>query len=114
MLACRSHPVTADYVPLATSLTMVPGQSSACFNVSTLQNNVAEFTRTFAVNITAVVLRLEDAPADLLPHVPEGAVAGSSWGPRMTAFLARLEEPGFQAHQRWESVPEDIGETEEE
>jgi hypothetical protein len=86
---------------------------------------LAELLETLAANLTPVgesyrqslvltQLCLEEAPSELLPHVPEGAVAGSSWGPRMAAFLARLEEPGFQAHQRWEAIPEDIGETEEE
>ena len=80
----------------------------------TLSANLTPVGESFRQSLVLTQLCLEDAPADLLPHVPEGAVAGSSWGPRMTAFLARLEEPGFQAHQRWESVPEDIGETEEE
>jgi hypothetical protein len=31
----------------------------------------------------------------------------------MTAFLARLQDPAFQARQRWEAIEEDIGETEE-
>jgi hypothetical protein len=32
----------------------------------------------------------------------------------MADFLARLEDPAFQAHHRWEAIEEDIGETEEE
>jgi hypothetical protein len=31
----------------------------------------------------------------------------------MTDFLARLQEPSFQARRRWEAIDEDIGETEE-
>jgi hypothetical protein len=85
---------------------------------------LAEILDTLAANLTPVgesyrqaliltQLCLEEAPADLLPHVPEGCVATSSWGPRMTDFLGRLQEPDFQARRRWEAVEEDIGETEE-
>lgn len=85
---------------------------------------LAEVLETLAANLTPVgesyrqaliltQLCLEEAPADLLPHAPEGCVAASAWGPRMAAFLARLEEPAFQARRRWEAMDEDIGETEE-
>ncbi|HEX9080823.1 MAG TPA: hypothetical protein VF768_01020 [Holophagaceae bacterium] len=86
---------------------------------------LGELLETLAANLTPVgesyrqaliltQLCLEEAPADLLPHAPEGCVATSAWGPRMAAFLARLEDPGFQARRRWEAVDEEIGETEEE
>lgn len=85
---------------------------------------LAELLGTLAANLTPVgesyrqaliltQLCLEEAPADLLPHVPEGCVAGSSWGPRMTDFLAHLKDPAYQARTRWEAIEEDIGETEE-
>ena len=86
---------------------------------------LADILETLAANLTPVgesyrqaliltQLCLEEAPADLLPHAPEGCVAGSAWGSRMTAFLARLADPAFQARRRWEAVDEEIGETEEE
>ena len=86
---------------------------------------LAEILETLAANLTPVgesyrqsliltQLCLEEAPAELLPHVPEGCVAGSAWGPRMTDFLAHLEHPAYQARSRWEAIAEDIGETEEE
>lgn len=86
---------------------------------------LAELLDTLAANLTPVgesyrqaliltQLCLEEAPADLLPHAPKDCVATSSWGPRMRDFLARLEDPAFQARQRWEAIEEDIGETEEE
>jgi len=85
---------------------------------------LAEILDTLAANLTPVgesyrqaliltQLCLEEAPADLLPHAPEGCVATSSWGPRMTDFLARLSDPAYQARRRWEAIEEDIGETEE-
>ena len=86
---------------------------------------LVEILETLAANLTPVgesyrqaliltQLCLEEAPADLLPHAPEGCVAASAWGPRMAAFLARCGDPAFQARRRWEAVDEDIGETEEE
>jgi hypothetical protein len=86
---------------------------------------LAELLDTLAANLTPVgesyrqaliltQLCLEEAPAELLPHAPEGCVGTSSWGPRMTDFLARLQDPAFQARQRWGAIAEDIGETEEE
>ncbi|MDE3033048.1 MAG: hypothetical protein KGI56_05240 [Acidobacteriota bacterium] len=86
---------------------------------------LAEILETLAANLTPVgesyrqaliltQLCLEEAPAELLPHAPEGCVAGSTWGPRMTTFLARLADPAYQARRRWEAVDEEIGETEEE
>jgi hypothetical protein len=85
---------------------------------------LAETLDTLAANLTPVgesyqqaliltQLCLEEAPADLLTQAPEGCVAGSAWGPRMTAFLAHLEDPAFQARRRWEAIDEEIGETEE-
>jgi hypothetical protein len=86
---------------------------------------LAEVLDTLAANLTPVgesyrqaliltQLCLEEAPADLLPHAPEGCVGASSWGPRMTDFLAKLKDPAYQARSRWQSVEEDIGETEED
>jgi hypothetical protein len=86
---------------------------------------LAELLETLAANLTPVgesyrqgliltQLCLEEAPGDLLPHVPPGSVAQSPWGSRMTDFLAHLKDPAYGAHHRWEAVEEDIGETEEE
>jgi len=85
---------------------------------------LAELLGTLAANLTPVgesyrqaliltQLCLEEAPADLLPYVAAGSVPGSSWGPRMTDFLAHLKDPAYQARTRWEGIEEDIGETEE-
>jgi len=85
---------------------------------------LAEVLETLAANLTPVgesyrqsliltQLCLEEAPADLLPHLAGGRVGDSPWGPRMSRFLAQLEDPLLQARNRWEAVEEDIGETEE-
>jgi hypothetical protein len=81
--------------------------------LDTLAANLTPLGESFRQALILTQLCLEEAPADLLPHAPEGCVASSSWGPRMTDFLARLQDPAFQARRRWEIIEEDIGETEE-
>jgi hypothetical protein len=82
--------------------------------LETLAANLTPVGESYRQSLILTQLCLEEAPADLLAHAPMGCVAGSTWGPRMTDFLTRLEEPAFQAHHRWEAIEEDIGETEEE
>ena len=82
--------------------------------LDTLAANLTPVGESYRQALILTQLCLEEAPADLVPHVPEGCVAISSWGPRMTDFLARLQNPAYQARQRWDSIDEDIGETEEE
>jgi hypothetical protein len=81
--------------------------------LDTLAANLTPVGESFRQALILTQLCLEEAPADLLPHAPEGCVASSSWGPRMTDFLAKLKEPTYQARRRWEAIDEDIGETEE-
>lgn len=81
--------------------------------LDTLAANLMPMGESFRQSLILTQLCLEEAPADLLPHAPEGCVATSTWGPRMTAFLAHLQDPAYQARRRWEGIDEDIGETEE-
>ena len=81
--------------------------------LETLAANLTPVGESYRQALTLTQLCLEGAPADLLPHAPEGCLAASAWGSRMTDFLVRLKEPGYQARNRWEGVAEDIGETEE-
>lgn len=82
--------------------------------LDTLAANLTPVGESYRQSLILTQLCLEEAPAELLPHVPEGCVAGSTWGPRMADFLAHLQDPAFQARRRWEAIEEDIGETEEE
>jgi hypothetical protein len=82
--------------------------------LDTLAANLTPVGESYRQALILTQLCLEEAPADLLPHAPEGCVATSPWGSRMTDFLARLRDPAFQARRRWEAIAEDIGETEEE
>ena len=81
--------------------------------LDTLAANLTPVGESYRQSLILTQLCLEEAPAELLLHAPEGCVATSSWGPRMTDFLARLKDPAFQARRRWEAVEEDLGETEE-
>ncbi|GLH67562.1 hypothetical protein [Geothrix edaphica] len=92
----------------------LPDESPLAEALETLAANLTPVGESYRQSLILTQLCLEEAPAELLPHAPEGCVAGSAWGPRMTDFLTHLEEPAFQAHRRWEAVEEDIGETEEE
>lgn len=92
----------------------LPEEDPLAETLETLAANLTPVGESYRQSLVLTQLCLEEAPAELLPHVPEGCVAGSAWGPRMTDFLARLQDPAFQAYRRWEAVEEDIGETEEE
>lgn len=77
--------------------------------LDTLAANLTPLGENFQQSLILTQLCLEEAPQDLLPFAPEGCVGRSSWGPRMTAFLARLEDPAFQARRRWQDVDPDLG-----
>ena len=77
--------------------------------LSTLSANLLPVGATYQQLLTLVQLCLEEAPAELLPFAPPGSAAGSSWGKRMVAFLARLEDPGQHGQARWAGVDPEIG-----
>ena len=78
-----------------------------------LAANLTPVGESYRQSLVLTQLCLEEAPSDLLPHLPEERVAASSWGPRLKDFLEKLKDPSYQARCRWEAVEEDIGETEE-
>ena len=82
--------------------------------LDTLAANLMPVGENYQQGLILTQLCLEEAPKDLLPHTPEGVEGTSSWGPRMGAFLKKLEDPDYHAHIRWKNVDESIGETEEE
>jgi hypothetical protein len=77
--------------------------------LDTLAANLTPLGENYQQSLIVTQLCLEEAPADLLPWATEGCVSQSSWGKRMVAFLARLEDPAFQARERWSTVDPDIG-----
>ncbi len=93
---------------------ILEGLSSQCEgplaeSLDTLSANLTPLGVGYQQLLILVQLCLEEAPADLLPFVPQGAVAASSWGKRMVAFLGQLEDPAFQARARWSAVDPDLG-----
>ena len=82
--------------------------------MDTLAANLMPVGENYQQGLILTQLCLEEAPKDLLPYTPEGVVGTSSWGPRMTGFLQKLEDPNYHAHVRWKDVDESIGEMEEE
>ncbi|HJV91144.1 MAG TPA: hypothetical protein VJ623_12625 [Holophagaceae bacterium] len=78
-----------------------------------LSANLTPLGEPYRQSLIVTQLCLEEAPAELLPYAPPGCVGTSTWGPRMVAFLGKLEDPAFQARRRWAWIPEDVGETEE-
>jgi hypothetical protein len=77
--------------------------------LDTLSANLLPVGATYQQQLILVQLCLAEAPADLLPFTLPGSAASASWGRRMTGFLARLEEPAFQARTRWAGVDPEIG-----
>lgn len=77
--------------------------------LDTLAANLTPLGENFQQSLILTQLCLEEAPQELLPFAPEGCVSGSSWGKRMVTFLAHLEDPAFQARERWKTIDPDIG-----
>ena len=82
--------------------------------LDTLAANLTPLGENYQQSLTLTQLCLEEAPKDLLPFTREGSVAGSSWGKRMVTFLAQLEDPAFQARERWAGVAPEVGDDVEE
>ena len=77
--------------------------------LDTLSANLLPVGAGYQQLLILVQLCLEEAPADLMPFTAPGSAAESGWGKRMTAFLAQLQDPAFQARARWASVDPDLG-----
>ncbi len=82
--------------------------------LDTLAANLTPMGESLQQSLILTQLCLEEAPKDLLQHAPAGCVAGAAWGPRMIGFLQKLEDPAFQAKERWKGVDPDLGESEAE
>ena len=77
--------------------------------LDTLSANLLPVGASYRQLLILVQLCLEEAPGELLPFAAPGSAAQSGWGKRMVAFLARLEDPAYQARVRWEAVDPDLG-----
>jgi len=79
-------------------------------HLAELADNLSPVGESFQQSLILTQLCLEQAPADLLAFAPEGAAEAATWGKRMNDFLARVQDPAFQAEARWANVDPDIGE----
>ncbi|MDP2877298.1 MAG: hypothetical protein Q8O00_14020 [Holophaga sp.] len=82
--------------------------------IGDLATNLTPVGENYQQSLTLTQLCLEEAPADLLPYVPEGRASQSPWGKRMESFLAQLENPAFEAHARWTRINPEIGDEDPE
>ena len=82
-------------------------------SLETLAADLAPIGEVFKESLTLVQLCLEDAPAELLPYLTEEGAASAKWAPRLATFFEHLEDPAYQAEERWKGVDEEIGETTE-
>jgi hypothetical protein len=82
--------------------------------LDTLSANLTPMGESLQQSLVLTQLCLEEAPKDLLRFAPAGSAADSSWGRRMVAFLQRLEDPAFQAKERWQAVDPDLGDEDPE
>lgn len=109
-LVLARHQVVDILEPLSVSI-----EDEALAEVlETLSANLMPVGENYQQSLILTQLCLEEAPEDLLPYLPEGVLGASKWGPRMVAFLKKLEDPAYHAPVRWRGVDESIGETEEE
>ncbi|HJU83800.1 MAG TPA: hypothetical protein VJ600_06295 [Holophagaceae bacterium] len=99
---------------LEAAVETLPEDSELAELLDTLSANLTPVGENYQQSLILTQLCLEEAPKDLIPFLPPGTVASSPWGPRMVAFLSKLEDPAYEAHRRWEAIPEEVGETEEE
>jgi len=81
--------------------------------LETLASNLTPVGESFRQSLILTQLCLEEAPEELLPHLPCDILETAPWAARLQAFQGRLADPAFHAERRWEGVDEDIGETEE-
>lgn len=83
-------------------------------SLEALAADLAPFGETYRESLTLTQLCLEEAPAELLPFIPDETAKAAKWAPRLAGFFERLEDPAFGAGSRWTGVDEELGDLEEE
>ena len=79
-------------------------------SLEALAADLAPFGETWKESLTLVQLCLEEAPAELLPFLPDEVAEPPKWAPRLAAFFEKLEDPAYGAESRWQAVDDEIGE----
>ncbi|HZU53739.1 MAG TPA: hypothetical protein VFF77_07570 [Holophagaceae bacterium] len=83
-------------------------------SLEALAADLAPFGETWKESLTLTQLCLEEAPAELLPHLPDEVAEAPKWAPRLASFFEKLEDPAYHAEQRWRGVDEEIGDQDAE
>lgn len=78
-------------------------------SLEALAADLTPFGETWKESLTLTQLCLEEAPAELLPHLPDEVSEPPKWAPRLAAFFEKLEDPAYHAEQRWQGVDVEIG-----
>ena len=78
--------------------------------LAALAADLTPMGETYRESLTLTQLCLEEAPAEVLPFLPEEIAAQAKWAPRLAAFFEKIEDPAQRAEQRWKDVDDDIGE----
>jgi len=79
-------------------------------SLEALAADLAPFGETWKESLTLTQLCLEEAPAELLPFLPDETASAAKWAPRLATFFEKLEDPAYAADTRWAVVDEEIGE----
>jgi hypothetical protein len=108
-LHVRLNTARNKVVDILEDLSEVGGDPELEEILETLAANLTPVGESFQQGLIMTQICLEEAPKDLLKFAPHGSTA-SPWGKRMIGFLQRLEDPAFQANQRWKEVDPDLGE----
>ena len=109
LLRAREATATA----LKTEALKLPSGDDLRESLEALASDLTPIGETFKESLTLVQLCLEEAPAELLPCLTEEAAASAKWAPRLATFFEHLEDPAYQAKERWKAVDDEIGETTE-
>ena len=100
----------ATVAALEAEAVKLPEEDDCRASLEALAADLIPFGETWKESLTLVQLCLEEAPAELLPFLPEEVAEPPKWAPRLAAFFEKLEDPAYGAQSRWKAVDEEVGE----
>ncbi len=106
LLRARETTVAA----LEGALASLPPGDDLRESLEALAADLAPLGETWKESLTLTQLCLEEAPSELLPFLPDELPEPPKWAARMATFFEKLEDPAYQAEQRWKGVDDEVGE----
>jgi len=88
----------------------LPETDDLRMSLEALAADLAPIGETYRESLTLTQLCLEEAPAELLPFLPDEVAEPPKWASRLAGFFEKLEDPAYGAEARWKGVDEEIGE----